>query len=324
MYSHLSREQRLELAVLRREGLSLRQIAGRLSVAPSTVSRELRRNDSARVQNGCHAGDAQRRSRNKRSAANTLRLKVQPGSRLERLLTEKIKAAKWSPEQVCGWLKASEPGLVIGVQTVYDWIYKEKRELLPCLHCLKGRYRRTRADGIRRAARAAKAAERHISRRGRAAEKRLEYGHREGDTVVGAGRSGYLATFVERKSGFLAVRLIVKEDFGAAGFAKAAKEALGGLPGEYLLTLTLDNGPEMAFAERIERQTGPAVCYATPYHSRERGCNENANGLLRYFFPKKMDFAGLTQAELDRVACLLNNRPRKRLGWQTPEQMLKR
>ena len=91
-----------------------------------------------------------------------------------------------------------------------------------------------------------------------------------------------------------ALRLLPQEDFGAAGFAAAIKNALGFLPGKYLKTLTLDNDPEMALPERIERQTGLTVCYATPYHSWERGCNENANGLLRCFFPEKSSFASLT------------------------------
>ena len=141
--------------------------------------------------------------------------------------------------------------------------------------------------------------------------------------MVGAKRSGYLAAFVDRKSGYLAATVIKKQDFGAAGFSEAIRDALGSLPGGYIKTLALDNGPEMAYAERIERQTGLTVYYATPYHSRERGCNENANGLLRYFFPKKSSFADLTQAELDQAVLLLNNRPRKRLNWQTPAEVFK-
>ena len=85
----------------------------------------------------------------------------------------------------------------------------------------------------------------------------------------------------------------------------------------------MDNGPEMAHPERIEHSLGLKVYYATPYHSWERGCNENANGLLRYFFPKEMSFAGLTRKELDQAVELLNNRPRKRLNWQTPAEVLK-
>ena len=317
MYAHLSREQRLELGVLRREGFSLRQIAGRLGVSPGTVSRELRRNASFHTKSGYHAGEAQRRASGRKGAANGLRIKIRPDSGLERLLIEKIAGEKWSPEQVSGWLQAAGREHVCP-NTIYDWICVRRRELLTELHCRKGRYRRTRANGRRKAARKELAKARHISRRPEEAEERAVIGHWEGDTVVDAGRSGYLATFVDRKSGFLRAAVIKKKDFGAA------EKALGGLPGEYLLTLTLDNGPEMQLPERIERRTGLTVYYATPYHSWERGCNENANGLLRYFFPKKSSFADLTQTELDQAVYLLNNRPRKRLNWQTPAQVFKR
>ena len=323
MYSHLTKDQRVELAVLRREGFSLRQIAARLGVSHSTAVRELKRNGSSRAWGGYHAGDARRAARLRKAAANKRRIKIRPGSRLEALLIKHISEDKWSPEQVCGRLRRSGRERVCH-QTVYDWIYSSKRDLLPELHCRKGRYRRTRADGKRKVAGAEETSKRHVSRRGKLGDKRLIFGHWEGDTVVGKGRSGYVATFVERKSGYLAATVLPKADFGAAGFAAATAEALLGLPAPQLRSLTLDNGPEMAYCERIERHLGLKVYYATPYHSWERGCNENANGLLRYFLPKSRDFAGLTQKELDLAVALINNRPRKRLNWRTPAEILKR
>jgi len=92
---------------------------------------------------------------------------------------------------------------------------------------------------------------------------------------------------------------------------------------KYQKTLTLDNGPEMKAAETIESKTKLRVYYANPYHSWERGTNENTNGLLRYFFPKKSSFTNITQEQLDEAVKLINTRPRKRLAWRTPEQMLK-
>ena len=99
--------------------------------------------------------------------------------------------------------------------------------------------------------------------------------------------------------------------------------ALGDLPAKYRRSLTLDNGPEMRQPELLEHQLGLKVYYATPYHSWERGTNENTNGLLRYFFPKRMDFSQITQDQLDWAVKLINNRPRKRLGWKSPAQMFK-
>ena len=128
---------------------------------------------------------------------------------------------------------------------------------------------------------------------------------------------------MERKSGYLLARVLTPAQYSSNGFAAAAEACLSLVPPNYRKTLTLDNGPEMKSPESIERTTGAKVYYANPYHSWERGTNENTNGLLRYFFPKQSSFAALTQEELDQAVALLNTRPRKRLNWRTPEQMLK-
>ena len=226
-------------------------------------------------------------------------------------------------QMVTGWLHENRSQLYVSPQTIYDWIYRHRRNLKQYLHCQKGNYRRTRADRIRKAARAEAAAARHISKRPKAVEKRKTIGHWEGDTIHGAARSGCIATFVERKGGFLVARVLSKENFGTGGFA-AAGASLGALKPRQRRTMTLDNGPEMKFAERIEADLNLKVYYATPYHSWERGSNENTNGLLRFFFPKKTRSTGLTQKELDQAVELINNRPRKRLNWRTPAQILKR
>ena len=260
----------------------------------------------------------------RRLVANERFRKIWPGSQLEVLLEEKIANAKWSPEQIAGWLRGNQLQLYVCHRTIYDWLYEHRRDLKQYLHCQKGKYRRTRENTSRSKQRAEATARRHISRRPAHVERRKTFGHWEGDTVHGAQKSGYIATFVERKSGFLAARVLSKEDFGATGFAVAASEALGGLRSRWCRTMTLDNGSEMQYAERMEKSLSLQVYYATPYHSWERGTNENTNSLLRFFFPKKSSFASLDQKELDRAVELLNNRPRKRLNWRTPAQMLKR
>jgi IS30 family transposase len=323
MHSHLTKQQRIELSILLRAGLSMRAIARMLNVHHSTVSRELVRNQPIMVVKRYDPGDAQRKTRNRRLNANQRFRKILYGSKLERIITDKIRIRKWAPEQVAGWLKTYRQRLYVCAQTIYDWIYTTKRELLPFLHCRKGKYRRTRENTLRKLKRARLASARHISKRPKHIEYRKTYGHWEGDTIHGAGKSGYIATFVERKSGYLRARLITKADFGASGFASSVQGALKDIPERYRTTLTLDNGSEMAYAEQIERLTGVRVYYATPYHSWERGSNENTNGLLRYFFPKKMSFAHLTQEEIDEAVHLINTRPRKRLNWRTPEQMFK-
>lgn len=324
MHSHLTKQTRIELAVLLRAGLSLRASARLLNVHHSSLVRELQRNPArgrqARLA-GYHARDAQAQTNERRYSANQRFRKVTPDSHLERILVAKITVAKWAPEQIAGWLKTCRRSLYVCAQTIYDWIYTSRRDLVDYLHCAKGKYRRTRQARSRKDKRAELAAPRNIANRPKHVQLRKTYGHWEGDTVHGRGKSGYIATFVERKSGYLLAYKL--EDTTSLGFAEAAKVVFENVPSKYRKTLTLDNGPEMKSAEQIERSTNTQVYYANPYHSWERGTNENTNGLLRYFFPKKSSFATLTQTDIDQAVRLLNTRPRKRLDWRTPAQMLK-
>lgn len=324
MYIHLTKETRIKLSALLMAGLSLRAVARILQFHHSTLSRELRRNPPVRQDwSRYHPGDAQRLASARRLSANQRFRKILPGSKLEHLLVDKIQEATWTPEQVAGWLRRYRRSLYVCTQTIYDWIYRTKRELLPFLHCRKGKYRRTRENGLRKQWRALLAAPRHISNRPMVVERRTRYGDWEGDTVHGKNHSGYIATFVERRSGYLMAVLLPNQVLGAAAFAAATRHCLGGVPPRYRRTLTLDNGPETKLPDVIEETTGLQVYYATPYHSWERGTNENTNGLLRYFFPKQSSFAALTQKDIDQAVCLLNTRPRKRLGYRSPAQMLK-
>lgn len=325
MYSHLSKQQRIEFGALQRAGISIRAAARMLEVHHSTLVRERKRYPSTRQNAVCgyHAADAHRQAKDRRRAANQRFRKIVPGSALALLVEEKLAVLKWAPEQIAGWLQTCRPRLYVCTQTIYHWIHTARKDLRQYLHCLKRTLRRTRQAKQRKQKRARLAAPRHISQRPATVQRRKRYGHWEGDTIHGADKSGYIATFVERKSGYLLAVLLPKETFGALGFAEAATACLAQIPPQYRKTITLDNGPEMKLPGRIEQTTGVTVYYATPYHSWERGTNENTNGLLRYFFPKKSSFAALTQKDIDEAVHLLNTRPRKRLNWRTPKQMLK-
>ena len=325
MYSHLTKQQRIEFGVLHRTGFSIRAAARILAVHHAMLSRELRRNRSTRPQAGLlyHAADAHRQTNARRRAANQRFHKIVKGSPLALLIEKKLSLLKWAPEQIAGWLKTHRPRLYVCAQTIYTWIHTKRKDLRQYLHCLKRTLRHTRRAKQREEKRALLAAPRHISQRPASIHQRKRYGHWEGDTIHGASKSGYIATFVERKSGYLMAALLPKEQFSARGFAEAARRCLERIPPPYRKTLTLDNGPENKLPERIEQNTGMKVYYATPYHSWERGTNENTNGLLRYFFPKKSSFAALTQEDIDTAVQLLNTRPRKRLNWRTPKQMLR-
>lgn len=323
MHTHITKETRIKFSALLLAGLSLRQVAKLLGVHHTTLSRELQRNPPVRSDFRYHPGDAHRKSLNRRCSANQHFRKILPGSKLEDVLIQKVVIAKWAPEQIAGWLKATKQTISVCAQTIYDWLYTFREDLVPYLHCQKGKYRRTRQARLRKDKRAELASPRNISKRPKHIELRKTYGHWEGDTVHGAGKSGYIATFVERKSGYLIAQILTPKQYSSNGFAVATDACLKNIPRNYCKTLTLDNGPEMKEPERIERTTGAKVYYANPYHSWERGTNENTNGLLRYFFPKKSSFKDITQEQLDEAVKLINTRPRKRLSWRTPEQMLK-
>lgn len=318
MHFHLTQTNRIELSLLYRLGYSMRQAAQQLGVAASTVSRELRRN--ARPTGTYHAASARVLARTRREAANTVRAKLLRAPQLAAVVEQKLKA-NWSPEQVAGWLRATGRALRVCAQTIYDWIYRFRHDLLEHLHCRKGKYRRTRESTLRKAFRDKQKEPRRITARPAHVLKRNRYGHWEGDTVVGKGHTGYIATFVERKSGYL---LAVKLERGtASAFAQAATGSFAAVPLRYKQTLTLDNGTEMSSYEEMERSTSLRLYFAHPYHSWERGTNENTNGLLRFYFPKQMSFAHLTQQQLDAAVREINTRPRKRLGYKSPEQVFR-
>lgn len=162
---------------------------------------------------------------------------------------------------------------------------------------------------------------RWIDKRPESVNDRLFYGHWEGDTVVGANRKGYLVTLVERKSGYALVGHISRAT--KENFRLKAEELLAPLPKNLKRSLTLDNGREMNDYEEMERHTKMPIYFAHPYHSWERGSNENFNGLLRQFFPKNRELDNIDQKELDRVVNLLNTRPRKRHNYKSPIEMIK-
>jgi IS30 family transposase len=323
MYYHLTKETRIKFSALLMAGLSLRQAAKLLGVHHTTLSRELQRNRPVRNNFKYHPGDAHRKTTARRLIANQHFRKIVSDSRLAQIIIERISIWKWAPEQIAGWLKTYRRSLYVCAQTIYDWVYRFRQDLVSFLHCQKGKLRRTRLAKVRKDKRARLANVRSIANRPKYIQLRKSYGHWEGDTVHGKGKTGYIATFVERKSGYLMAAYLPASNYSSFSFANATAQCMNQIPASYRKTLTLDNGPEMKAPERIERATKMKVFYANPYHSWERGTNENTNGLLRYFFPKKTSFASLSQKDLDLAVNLINTRPRKRHNWRTPKQMLK-
>jgi IS30 family transposase len=226
-------------------------------------------------------------------------------------------AKYWSPEQIAGRSGHDFPRSRrrrVSHTTIYRWIAAspDRRHWQSFL-----RFGRRRTQPETRGKLPARA---EIAGRPAVVDQRRRYGDWEGDTVVGKNRRGGAVTLLERKSGFGLVGKVQR--LKARNVTRSATRQWLRLPRGLRHTATFDNGKEFAGHERIARATGLAIYFARPYHAWERGCNESFNGLLRQFFPKGTDFTGISPLEVKRVLHLLNDRPRKRLGYRTPREVL--
>ena len=341
-HHHITKENRIEIRVLLNAGENNCYIARQLGFHPSTISREIRRNSVNGVYNYVLAdqeASKRRKEANQVHRALSTSTNRRLWNRLTRTVEKKIHQLHWSPEQVSEWLREHR-GIRIATQTIYDWIYGFVKYLKKFLHHIRGGYRRSRERYINQKQREARKAEKNINQRPAHIAKRTRYGHFEGDTIVGKGHSGRIATVVERKSGYTVALLIkqlspelnrldevdleLKRLTMNLRFADGVSEAMNRIvKSKYQKTLTLDNGSENVGYEWIEKATSLEVFFANPYHSWERGTNENTNGLLRFYFPKGLSFENLTQADVDKAVNLLNNRPRKRLQYKTPREVFR-
>lgn len=310
-HHHFTRDDRVLLAKLKLSGLTNVSCARILGFHPSSVSRELRRG-SAATATGYDVRLARRRARQLRTTANQQHRKLHAAEakRITGLIRE-----YYSPDQA---------GQAVGLShaTVYRWLWAQPKAFLSDIwQYLRHPKLRRRYGTKRREKQRELLKKRWIESRPETANQRLFYGHWEGDTVHGNKHSGYLVTLVERKSGYALVGHIPKNTKEA--FRLCAEQLLAPLPGHLKRSLTLDNGPEMADFEELEKHANMPIYFAQPYHSWERGSNENFNGLLRQFFPKSKNLTDVTKQEVDLAANLLNTRPRKRHGYQSPAELLK-
>ena len=320
-YYHFKPEQRNELSALLRAGLTQKKIAELLGKTASAVCQEMKRNP-AETKTGYDAGQAKIRAKQKRIIANQRFRKIENNSWLRNYIIRKIKKY-WSPEQISGRLKTKWPDdkdWQIGKDSIYDFIYEKRKDLVKRLRCQKGKYRRRYGTRIREKQRE-EYKKKRIDKRPAIVDKRERIGDWEGDTIVGGERTIHILTHVERKSGLL---LADKLERGTAELTKIKTiERFKTIPKNKKYTVTYDNGATFSEYELIEKKTGIEIFFANQYHSWERGANENANGLLRQFFPKKSSFAIITQEQIDEACGLINNRPRKRLGYLTPNEVFR-
>jgi IS30 family transposase len=315
-YKHFSRDERLSLATLKRAGFKQKDIARELNRHPSTISRELSRGAMPN-KNNYHTNAAEQSKAIKRIKANQRFKKIENNAQLIRYVTDKLKLY-WSPQQICGRLELEFGFTILCHETIYQYIYKQQPGLKKYLRCRKGRYRR-RAGTESPLKRLEEGKKQRIDQRPMIVEQRMRLGDWEGDTVLGKEKTIKILTHVERKSGLL---LADKLDTATAEAVKLKTiKRFKTIPKDKKHTITYDNGSEFAEHELTGRHTKLDIYFAYPYHSWERGSNENCNGLLRQFFPKGSYFATITQRQIEAATELINRRPRKRHGYLTPTEI---
>ena len=309
-YKHLTREERYQIHSLKRQGVSLGCIAAELDRHRSTISRELRRNSAVTGYKPAHAHDrALARQSGRRNARH---FSAEQCTHVEGLLRLCL-----SPQQVSGRLRV-EKTMCISTESIYQRAYRDKAQggnLVSYLRCQKARRKRYASGQERRGTLANRTC---IEQRPAIVAQKRRIGDWEGDTVIGKDHRGVLLTLVERKSRYtLACQLGSRHSAGVT-------EALIGLLRPHkgnCHTLTFDNGKEFSEHAFIAQCLRAKVYFAHPYCSWERGLNENHNGLLRQYFPKKTNFLKISQKQVQDAVYMLNHRPRKCLGYLTPHEV---
>ena len=303
-YQHLSQIERYQIFTLMKTGQNQTQIAQFLGRSKSTISREVRRNRGLR---GYRPAQAQRHCEVRSLCSRNAR-RICPEVWQE--ATSQI-SMQWSPEQVAGKLPVSHEAL-------YQRIYADKVSgggLWKNLRCQKKRRKRYASGHDRRGQIIGR---RPISARPAHVESRRRIGHWEGDTVIGAGHQHAIVSLVERKSGYA---VLAKVGHKTADLVSAA--IIKGLTplAAAVKTITFDNGKEFAGHADIDEALGSHSYFAEPYSSWQRGSNENLNGLIRQYVPKKRPLSTVTDQEIKMIQDRLNHRPRKRLGFKTPHEV---
>ena len=300
-YTQITREERYQISALQKAGLNQNEIANVLNRSPSTISRELNRNRGKR---GYRPKQAHYKSEERR-AVNARQIDDATWQFAQEMLS-----IQWSPEQISGHV-------YISPETVYQRVYADKRAgglLWKNLRCQKQRKKRygkmDRRGSIPNRL--------SIDDRPTIVDERKRIGDWEADTVIGKNHKQAIVSIVERKTGLTLIRKVERKT------AQAVSQAMIGLLKPFLNkvhTITSDNGKEFAGHEDIANRLQADFYFAHPYSSWERGTNENTNGLIRQYFPKNRDFTTITQQEIDMAMDRLNNRPRKRLGYLSPNQV---
>lgn len=309
-YQHLTHIQRCQISVLLKSNISQQEIAKLIGSSQSTISREIRRNSGLR---GYRFKQAHHKavSRRRKASSTPSKFSYEIQIFIEYLLTKK----QWSPEQISGWMKRKYGAVAISHERIYQHVWQDKRKGGSLFKSLRQRGKKRNKRGSKAAGRGLIPNRVGIEERPDIVDDKQRVGDFEVDTIVGAQRRGSILSIVDRKTKLTFLALLPR---GTASNVSAAMIAALKPIKEKVHTITADNGKEFAMHQKIAHKLNANFFFAQPYHSWERGLNENTNGLVRQYFPKKIPFDILTQRDVDRVEYLLNTRPRKTLNYKTP------
>ena len=309
-YRRITYEDRCQIYALNARGASQESTAEVLGVSQSAVSREICRN---RGQRGYRFKQAEAKAQARQAIRSKPRKLTAP---VRHKIEAKLRQMRWSPEQVSGWLR--DHGIKLSHERIYQMIWQDKRDGGNLWRSLRRRGKRYNKRAGKNAGRGLIPNRTDISERPAIVARKARLGDWEGDTVVSAGHNGGLLTLVERKSKLTKISKLRRST--ARATQRATVRRLKPI-NNFVHTITFDNGKEFAAHQDIAHALKARIFFATPYHAWERGLNENTNGLIRDFFPKGTDFSTISNAEVAKVERLLNARPRKSLGFRSPQEV---
>lgn len=319
-YTHFTEKERYVISHLKSAKFSIREIARRLGRHHTSISREIKRNGPKYTDYAPYwYYVAQPVADNRRHKARSHRR--QNHQPLVNYVMEKLRL-DWPPEVIAAKLQLDFPDdkrMRISHETIYRWIYLDASQAGNLYSHLRRRHKKRRRQTQYGSGRRFIPGRVSISERPTIVETRERYGDWEGDSMEGAKGTGGLATHVDRKSRYLLAAKL--SDKKAITMTEASIKSFNRLPKAFRQTLTVDNGKEFSKFKELEKGTGLTVYFADPYAAWQRGTNENTNGILRFYFPKGIDFQNISIKELENVVRKINNRPRKCLNYQTPHEI---
>lgn len=314
--SHLTVEQRYTIECMLKQGRNKSEISVMLEVSQSTVTREIQRNRDGRDRTYKYKLAQRKSEERKKCKPKEARFTSSIKARAEELIRQ-----EYSPEQIVGRCKRDGEEMV-SHERLYQHIWADKKAGGDLHSHLRHQGRRYRKRGALKDSRGIIANRVGIDKRPEEVEKRQHFGDLEGDTIIGKNHQGAIITINDRSTGMLKMKKVKARE------AVQVEGAIIDLMKEWstfgIRTMTVDNGKEFANHQGISEKTGVDIYFAKPYHSWQRGSNENLNGLVRQYIPKKTDFSQITDEEIEYIENKINNRPRKRYDYDSPIERMEK